>query len=53
MKVLVINKFLYRRGGSETYNFALAEILEKRGHEVIYFAMQDEKNIDTPYNQHF
>lgn len=53
MKVLLINKFLYKRGGSETYNFALAEALQKRGHEVIYFAMQDEKNIETPYSKYF
>ncbi|MDD6824948.1 MAG: glycosyltransferase family 4 protein [Oscillospiraceae bacterium] len=53
MKILLINKFLYRRGGSETYNFALAEALEAKGHEVIYFAMQDEKNIETKYSKYF
>ena len=29
MKILLINKFLYKRGGSETHNFTLAEALEK------------------------
>lgn len=44
MKVLLVNKFHYRKGGSETYYFTLAEALKKRGHEVVFFAMQDEKN---------
>ena len=44
MKVLLVNKFHYLKGGSETYYFTLAEALQKRGHEVVFFAMQDEKN---------
>lgn len=44
MKVLLVNKFHYRRGGSETYYFALAEALKSRGHQVVFFAMQDKDN---------
>lgn len=44
MKVLLVNKFHYRKGGSETYYFTLAEALERRGHEVVFFAMQDREN---------
>lgn len=40
MKVLMINKFLYPNGGSETYIFKLGEYLEKMGHEVQYFGME-------------
>lgn len=40
MKVLMINKFLYPNGGSETYIFKLGEYLEKNGHEVQYFGME-------------
>ena len=32
MKVLMINKFLYPNGGSETYIFKLGEYLEKMGY---------------------
>lgn len=39
MKVLMINKFLYPNGGSETYIFKIGEWLEKNGHEVQYFGM--------------
>lgn len=42
MKVLIINKFLYPNGGSETYIFKLGEALEQHGHEVQYFGMEHE-----------
>lgn len=44
MKVLLVNKFHYKKGGSETYYFTLAEALKAKGHEVIFFAMKDEEN---------
>ena len=40
MKVLMINKFLYPNGGSETYIFKIGEWIEKNGHEVQYFGME-------------
>jgi glycosyltransferase involved in cell wall biosynthesis len=40
----MVNKFLYPRGGAETYMLKLGESLEKRGHMVEYFGMYDEKN---------
>ena len=39
MKVLMINKFLYANGGSETYIFKLGEVLEQHGHEVQYLSL--------------
>ena len=53
MKVLLVNKFHYRKGGSETYYFTLAEALKARGHEVIFFAMQDEKNLPCEQEGYF
>lgn len=44
MKILMVNKFLYPRGGCETYMLNLAEELKTKGHEVEYFGMYDEKN---------
>ena len=43
MRVLIINKFLYPNGGSETYIFKLGEALEQHGHEVQYFGMDVSK----------
>ncbi|MBR4891542.1 MAG: glycosyltransferase [Clostridia bacterium] len=40
----MVNKFLYPRGGSESYMLYLAEHLKKMGHEVEYFGMYDENN---------
>ena len=44
MKILMVNKFLYSRGGCENYMLFLGEQLKKLGHEVEYFGMYDEKN---------
>ena len=40
MKILMVNKFLYPNGGSETYIFKLGEQLTKMGHEVQFFGME-------------
>ncbi len=53
MKILQINKFYYLRGGCERYVFELSKILEKNGHRVIPFSMQDSRNWDTEYNKYF
>lgn len=45
MKVLMINKFLYPNGGSETYIFKLGQELQRQGHEVQYFGMEHEGRI--------
>ena len=42
MKILMVNKFLYPNGGSETYMFQLGEYLEHIGHSVQYFGMEHE-----------
>lgn len=43
MKVLMVNKFLYPHGGSETYILDIGRQLVKMGHEVQYFGMDDEQ----------
>lgn len=40
MKILMVNKFLYPNGGSETYMFKLGEYLSSIGHQVEYFGME-------------
>lgn len=44
MKILLINNFHYRKGGSETVYFNTADILQQHGHKVIFFSCVDEKN---------
>ena len=53
MKILMVNKFYYIKGGSETYYFALKKMLEKEGHAVIDFFFFFEKNFDSPYSEYF
>ena len=45
MKILLVNKFLYPRGGAETYFLQLSRELGARGHELQFFGMRDEKNV--------
>ena len=45
MHVLIVNKFLYPNGGSETYIFEIGKQLESMGHEVQYFGMEHEGRI--------
>lgn len=53
MKILQVNKFHYRRGGAETVYFGVSDLLRRHGHEVIPFAMQDDRNEETPYARYF
>jgi len=53
MKILLINKYYYVKGGSETYFFGLKKMLEDNGHTVIDFSMEDEKNMDSEYKSYF
>ena len=42
MKILLVNKYLYRKGGAETYFIKLGEYLKSLGNEVEYFGMEHE-----------
>lgn len=53
MKILQINKFLYPKGGAETYLFSLSRLLAEAGHEVIYFSQKNPKNIPCPQEKYF
>ena len=53
MRILLINNYLYPRGGAEHSFLRIAELLESHGHEVIYFACRHPKNIPSPYDRFF
>lgn len=53
MKVLMINKFYYLRGGTERYCFDMTRLLRRNGHTVIPFSMAHEKNWKSPYARYF
>ena len=47
MKILLVNKFLYPKGGAETYVIKLGKFLKEKGHNVQFFGLENEKNILT------
>ncbi len=53
MKILLANKFFYLKGGSERTFFEEARLLEEKGHQVVFFSMQDEKNFSSSQSGYF
>lgn len=53
MRLLHVNKFLYRRGGAEGYMEDLAELQVAAGHEVAFFGMDHPENVHTEWSEHF
>lgn len=53
MKILLVNKFHWIKGGSEKYYFELGEMLKNNGHEVAHLSMKDERNIKTGDKEYF
>lgn len=53
MKILLSNKFYYRRGGDCIYMLNLEQLLKAKGHEVAVFAMDYPDNLDTPWRKYF
>ena len=53
MRILLVNKYFYRKGGAETYFFALAEGLKALGHEVAFFSMKHPNNEPSRWSKYF
>ena len=53
MRVLLVNKFYYRRGGDCTAVFAMERLLADKGHDVAVFSMQYPENIESPWTEYF
>jgi glycosyltransferase involved in cell wall biosynthesis len=49
MRILHVNKYLYRRGGAEGYMLDLAELQARAGHEVVFFGMEHPENPPLPH----
>ncbi len=53
MKILLINKYYYVKGGADRHVLLLQELLERNGHEVMIFSMDDPRNEPSRYAQYF
>ena len=49
MKILLINKFLYPKGGDAISTLTTGQILEAHGHEVIFWGMAHPDNPPYPF----
>lgn len=53
MKILLVNKFLYPKGGDAICTLSTGELLSMRGHEVAYWGMSYPSNPNYPYKDYF
>lgn len=53
MKILLCNKFYYRRGGDCIVTMNLEQLLKAHGHDVAIFAMDYPDNIDSPWKKYW
>lgn len=53
MRILLVNKFHYRKGGAETYYLTVGSELERMGHEVAYFSMRHPDNLPCRWGKYF
>ena len=53
MNLLLINKFFWKKGGSEAVYFSEMDLLKAHGHQVIPFSMQDKRNFTSEYAKYF
>lgn len=53
MKILLANKFYYRRGGDCIYVLNLEQLLKQHGHEVAIFSMDYPENLKSPWQKYW
>ncbi len=53
MKIMLVNKFLYPKGGDAISTLTTGEILSKNGHEVFFWGMDHPSNPHYTYKRHF
>lgn len=53
MEILLVNKFLYPKGGDAICTLAAGELLRAHGHEVIFWGMKNEKDPAYPHRDLF
>lgn len=53
MKIVLAHKCFHKKGGAEVFFFEVARVLKKHGHEVAFFSVNDEQNIDSVWSKYF
>lgn len=53
MKILLVNKFFYPKGGAENSFFETAKLLERNGHKAVFFSMNHPENLPCAFEPYF
>ena len=53
MKVLLVNKFLYPKGGDATSALTTGDLLKSKGHEVVFWGMKNKNDPAYPHHDIF
>ena len=53
MKILMVNKFFFHKGGAEVVMFQERDHFLHTGQEVIEFSMRDDRNLASSFESHF
>ena len=53
MRVLLVNKFYFPKGGAENLFFDTAQLLRDKGHQVFFFSMEHPDNRESQQKKYF
>jgi glycosyltransferase involved in cell wall biosynthesis len=53
MKILLVNKFYYHRGGDCTATLSAEQLLNAKGHETAVFSVRHPQNLPSHYERYF
>ncbi|MCX7957128.1 MAG: glycosyltransferase [Endomicrobia bacterium] len=53
MRIILINKFLYPKGGAEISVFETGKIISQKAHRVYFWGMKHPENFYFPYSEYF
>jgi len=53
VRILLVNKFLYPKGGDAISTLATGELLAQKGHDVVFWGMKHSQNPRYPYSEYF
>lgn len=53
LKILMVHKFYRMSGGVDKYFMDLCRLMEQKGHQIIPFAMMDENNLSSSFENYF
>lgn len=53
MKILLVHKCFYYKGGAEVFFFEVARVLKEHGHQIAFFSVNDKENIQSEWSKYF